>query len=76
MYPTFMFHPVLAPSGRIFTNEAELAALTDQWVDSPAKFPPAAAEAANRSDDPDPVALMAPRRRRGRPPTTEEEVTS
>ena len=40
MYPTFRYHPTLAPEGRKFTDEAEFNDLGPEWVDTPAKLPP------------------------------------
>lgn len=39
MFPTVMYHPVLAPTGQTFTDEAALNALDEDWVDTPTKFP-------------------------------------
>ena len=39
MYPTFRYHPVLAPDGQKFTDDAEFDALSEEWVDTPTKFP-------------------------------------
>lgn len=39
MYPTCRYHPTLAPKGALFTDEAAFAALSEEWVDTPAKFP-------------------------------------
>ena len=39
MYPTFRYHPTLAPEGKKFTNQADYDALGPEWVDTPAKFP-------------------------------------
>lgn len=38
-YATFRYHPTEAPAGRKFTDKAEFLALSDEWVDTPAKFP-------------------------------------
>ena len=38
-FHTFRYHPILAPLGRRFTDEAEFLALSDEWVDTPTKFP-------------------------------------
>ena len=64
MYPTFRYHPTKAPHGRRFTDEAEFNALSEEWVDTPAKFPPpTSAEIEARFDQ-----LLPPEtRRRGRP---------
>ena len=59
-YPTFKYHPTEAPQGKRFTDEAEFAALSAEWVDTPAKF-------AAPEDPPvpaDPPADVAPRRGR------------
>lgn len=40
MYPTYRYHPTLAPNGIKFTDEDEFNALGPDWVDTPAKFPP------------------------------------
>ena len=40
MYATFRYHPIEAPTGRKFTDDAAFAALGPDWVDTPAKFPP------------------------------------
>lgn len=40
MVPTFMYHPTIAPKGKKFTDDEAFAALSDEWVDTPAKFPP------------------------------------
>ena len=48
MPPTWMYHPVDAPTGRLFRNDEEREALGPDWVDTPANFtyqdgsPPAA----------------------------------
>lgn len=39
-YPKFLYHPTLAPQGKIFQSAQETAGLAEQgWVDTPAKFP-------------------------------------
>lgn len=39
-YPKFLYHPELAPEGKIFKGAEETKGLSRQgWVDSPAKFP-------------------------------------
>lgn len=61
MIRTFMYHPTIAPEGRIFADEEAFHALGPEWVDTPAKFPP-----------PEPE-LEEPPKRRGRKPQTEPE---
>lgn len=63
MYPTFMFHPTLAPEGRKFTDEAELHALSDEWVDTPTKCQPI--QSVDLPQEP-----QAPARRRWTPKET------
>lgn len=41
-FRTVMYHPTEAPTGRLFTDEAEFNALGPEWFDTPAKFPPTA----------------------------------
>lgn len=39
-YPKFLYHPTLAPQGKVFQSASETAGLDEQgWVDTPAKFP-------------------------------------
>ena len=39
-YPEYLYHPKLAPEGRVFTVVSETAGLSERgWVDTPAKFP-------------------------------------
>lgn len=39
-YPKFLYHPTLAPEGKIFQNADQTKNLSRQgWVDSPARFP-------------------------------------
>lgn len=39
-YPKCLYHPTLAPEGKVFQSAEETAGLIEQgWVDSPAKFP-------------------------------------
>ena len=39
-YPKFLYHPKLAPEGKIFKSADETKGLARKgWVDSPAKFP-------------------------------------
>ena len=39
MDPIYYYHPTEAPTGRRFTDEAEVAALGPEWVDTPTNFP-------------------------------------
>ncbi len=50
-YPKCLYHPTLAPEGKIFQSAEETKGLTRKgWVDSPAKFPkPSRAKAAAKS---------------------------
>ena len=38
IFPTWIYHESKSPEGLIVNSPAELAALGDGWVDSPAKF--------------------------------------
>ena len=39
-YPKFLYHPTLAPEGKIFHGPQETKDLSRKgWVDTPAKFP-------------------------------------
>lgn len=39
-YPKFLYHPKLAPQGKIFQSAEETEGLVRKgWVDAPAKFP-------------------------------------
>lgn len=38
-YPTVRYHPTLAPKGQVFKDADAFAALSDEWVDTPTKFP-------------------------------------
>jgi hypothetical protein len=60
MYPTYRYHPTLAPNGRKFTDQAELDALSDEWVDTPTKFPSADAESPH-----DDLGTVQPPKKRG-----------
>jgi len=60
-YPTFRYHPVEAPAGRKFTDEAEFASLGPEWVDTPDKFP--AAEIAVVAEPDGGVVLEEPKKR-------------
>lgn len=51
MFPTFRYHPTLAPKGIKFTDEATFLALSDEWVDTPAKFEAAEPEADVVTED-------------------------
>lgn len=59
-FPTFRYHPTLAPEGKKFTDEAEFAELGPEWVDTPAKLTASAPEPA-------PEAAPIKRFRRERP---------
>lgn len=67
MYPTFLYHPVLAPQGRKFTDDDEFHVLAPEWVDTPAKFPAATAArvpAEARESATDDLATVPTRRSR------------
>ena len=38
-YPKYLYHPKLAPQGRLFQTEEETKGLGRGWVDTPNKFP-------------------------------------
>jgi hypothetical protein len=39
-YPKYLYHPTLAPAGKVFNSADETKGLARKgWVDTPAKFP-------------------------------------
>jgi hypothetical protein len=38
-FPKYLYHPTLAPSGKVFNSAEETKGLRESWVDTPAKFP-------------------------------------
>ena len=71
MYATFRYHPVLAPEGRKFTDDAKFDALGPEWVDTPAKFPVVVgpdAPSVTSSNEPIEIPLDPPIVKRGRKP--------
>lgn len=77
-FPTFMFHKVDAPEGKLFASAEELEGLGPGWVDTPAAFdpkyapPPPAPETTDVPEDARqrgfvPVAYPSYRYRKGEP---------